>query len=144
MSFHYGEKTKLVPFSNICSDLNYYHKTKRTYQLDFNFVTWQQKNGKIINLNLVSWVSSTFIISHSLLDFSSPFVLLGFIVMLLFWQFGQNTKWITFLKANWSQNIMINLFLQNMYVKFNFFPRFIIFHCFKIIMKENHSAEAKL
>ena len=76
MSFHYGEKTKLVPFSNICSDLNYYHKTKRSYRLDFNFVTWQQKNGKIINLNLVSWVSSTFIISHSLLDFSSPFVLL--------------------------------------------------------------------
>ena len=139
MSFHYGEKTKLVPFSNICSDLNYYHKTKRTYQLDFHFVTWQQKNGKIINLNLVSWVSSTFIIS--LLDFS-PFVWL-----LLFWQFvqfGQNKKRITFLKANWSQNIMINLFLQNMYVKFNFFPRFIILHCFKIIMKENHSAEAKL
>ena len=136
MSFHYGEKTKLVPFSNICSDLNYYHKTKRSYRLDFNFVTCQQKNEKIINLNLVSWVSSWFL-------FSICFIIY-FYVVVLFWQFGQNKKWITFLKAKWSLNITINLFLQNMYVKFNFFPRFIILHYFKIIMKENHSAEAKL
>ena len=47
--FSLRRKNKIGTLSNICSDLNYYHKIKCSYQLNLHIVTWrwQQKTKKL-------------------------------------------------------------------------------------------------